>query len=59
MILIEFLFTQVNIGLALALLRGLAKDEVRSGAWQEKKVLVAISVMIVMATTRSATRIKS
>ena len=56
---IEFLFTQVNIGLALALLRGLAKDEVRSGAWQEKKVLVAISVMIVMATTRSATRIKS
>ena len=56
---IEFLFTQVNIGLALALLRGLAKDEVRSGAWQEKKVLVAISVMMTMATTTSATRIKS
>ena len=50
---------QVNIGLALALLRGLAKDEVRSGAWQEKKVLVAISVMMTMATTTSATRIKS
>jgi len=29
---------EVNIGLALALLRGLAKDEVRTGAWEENKV---------------------
>lgn len=29
---------EVNIGLALALLRGLTKDDVRTGAWEEKKV---------------------
>ena len=34
-----FFFHQVNIGLALALLRGLAKDDVRTGAWEEKKVI--------------------
>jgi len=34
----DFFFHQVNIGLALALLRGLTKDDVRTGAWEEKKV---------------------
>ena len=34
-----FFFHQVNIGLALALLRGLTKDDVRTGAWEEKKVI--------------------
>ena len=35
----DFFFHQVNIGLALALLRGLTKDDVRTGAWEEKKVI--------------------
>ena len=53
-------FTQVNIGLALALLRGLAKDEVRSGAWEEKKVpIIVIIMMMMMATKTSVMRIKS
>ena len=33
-----FRWFQVNIGLALAILRGLAKDDVRTGAWEQKKV---------------------
>ena len=33
-----FHWFQVNIGLALAILRGLAKDDVRTGAWEQKKV---------------------
>ena len=33
-----FCWFQVNIGLALAILRGLAKDDVRTGAWEQKKV---------------------
>ena len=38
-VLVIFFFHQVNIGLALALLRGLTKDDVRTGAWEEKKVI--------------------
>ena len=45
--------TQVNIGLALALLRGLAKDEVRTGAWEEKKVLMVVIIVIIMVATKS------
>ena len=52
--------TQVNIGLALALLRGLAKDEVRTGAWEENKVLllvvVGIMVMIMVTSVMMMTR---
>ena len=52
--------TQVNIGLALALLRGLAKDEVRTGAWEENKVLllvvVGIIVMIMVTSVMMMTR---
>ena len=51
---------QVNIGLALALLRGLAKDEVRTGAWEENKVLllvvVGIMVMIMVTSVMMMTR---
>ena len=33
--------------MALALLRGLAKDEVRTGAWEENKMLMVIIVTMV------------
>ena len=48
-----FRLTQVNIGLALALLRGLAKDEVRTGAWEENKVLllVVVGIMVMIMVT--------
>ena len=40
----------MNIGLALALLRGVAKDEVRTGAWEENKVIMvkATGMMMIM-----------
>ena len=34
--------------MALALLRGLAKDEVRTGAWEENKVMMVIMVKAVV-----------
>ena len=46
--------------MALALLRGLAKDEVRTGAWEENKVLllvvVGIMVMIMVTSVMMMTR---
>ena len=46
--------------MALALLRGLAKDEVRTGAWEENKVLllvvVGIIVMIMVTSVMMLTR---
>ena len=40
--------------MALALLRGLAKDEVRTGAWEENKVIMVIILMAIRIATRTS-----